>query len=343
MKPLEFELIKNNLLLELTDNQIAKELKTISKNFTTDRDKIKDYVLSKKMVSAYSCFYLPTNVPKFDFLMSMLPLEVKTKIENSSFLDFGTGPGTYLLAFMNYFQGSTSKIIGVDSSELMLEQAKKFVDSMFDEDQKVELLKKIPHGHSGGTLFFGNSLNEIGVTKASSIVKEVAPETILLIEPGTRESFSSIMEFRTNLLDKGFSINYPCPSASKKCPISEDKENWCHQILRMVHGPEVERFGQLASLDRKSMPMISYCFSRTQITSPTKATLFRFMRETKHSFEWQVCLEDEENLIIFEIPKRNMKKKEVKDFTNLSVGIKFEYEVLKVLKSDFWRVKIKGL
>lgn len=326
-----FDKISEKLLTPLSETQLINELKKISTNFTSKRDKIGQYVLSKEMVSAYACFYLPTNIPKFDFLMNQLPQEVRERIAELDFLDVGTGPGTYLVAHDQYFENG-KKLYGLDSSSLMLEQAEKLLGD------RAVFSSSLPTEFSGGVLFFGNSLNEMKSSKGLELVKKTNPEIVLLIEPGTKESFSEVSAFRKALLEKGFGVVYPCPEPQKSCPAKGDE--WCHQVLRTVHEPEVERLSQLISLDRKAMPMIAHCYVKKHESKNHRALFYRFMKETKHSFDWQVCLEGQDELVIFEIPKRGMKKKEIKEFASKSVGEAFVFEIEKELGGNRFRVSV---
>ena len=66
--------------------------------------------------------------------MNQLPVEVKEAIKRCDFIDIGTGPGTYLLSFLDFIQDNLAleqKVFGVDQSALMLEQAKKMMNGFF--------------------------------------------------------------------------------------------------------------------------------------------------------------------------------------------------------------------
>ena len=331
-KILNYEHIYQNLLTPLSETKLISELKEISKNFTINRDKIGEYVVSKEMVSAYTSFYLPTNIPKFYFLMNQLPEKIRQRIGELDFLDVGTGPGTYLVAHDQYFENG-KRLYGLDSSSLMLEQAKKLLGD------RVVLSSALPTDFSGGVLLFGNSLNEMKSSKGLELVKRTNPEIVLLIEPGTKESFFEVSAFRKVLLEQGYGVVYPCPEPQKACPAKGDE--WCHQVLRTVHDPDVERLSQLIALDRRAMPMVAHCYEKNHESSNHRALFYRFLKETKHSFDWQVCLEGQDELVIFEIPKRGMKKKEIKQFASKSVGEAFDYKIEKELGDDKFRVSIK--
>ena len=104
-----FEPIQKFLLNpDLSESDFKKLLVQISSNFTSRREKIEKYVLSPQMVSAYALFYIPTNYPKLFFLMNQLPIEAREAIKKCDFIDIGTGPGTYLLSFIDFIEDKPS-------------------------------------------------------------------------------------------------------------------------------------------------------------------------------------------------------------------------------------------
>ena len=57
--------IKNSLIYDFkSESELVKEIEKLSLNFTSKRERLNDYLTDRKMVSAYSCFYLLTNMPK---------------------------------------------------------------------------------------------------------------------------------------------------------------------------------------------------------------------------------------------------------------------------------------
>ena len=101
-----FSKLKNALLEpNISEHSIVKNLSLVSKGFTSDRKKITEYVMDRSMVSAYTLFYLPSNMPKLGFVFDMLSDELKADIKNSKVVDLGTGPGTFAFALDEYFDG----------------------------------------------------------------------------------------------------------------------------------------------------------------------------------------------------------------------------------------------
>ena len=87
---LSFEEIKPHLLISnITEPEVIKLVTEMSVKFTKKREQIADYVFEHRHVSAYASFYLPTNMPKLEFLLSKLPANILEDFKNRPFIDFG--------------------------------------------------------------------------------------------------------------------------------------------------------------------------------------------------------------------------------------------------------------
>ncbi|EQC49234.1 hypothetical protein M899_0703 [Bacteriovorax sp. BSW11_IV] len=330
----------------IKESELIKKLKLISQNFTSKREKIKEYVLDESLVSAYTAFYLPTNHPKLSFVLDSLSEELKSTLCEYDFYDIGSGPGTYSLAFLDYFnEAFKGEVHVVDSSELMLNQAKKVLDHYHPEN-RIHYSGIVVPSNKKKAFFFGNSLNEIGFESLKKMLEIHKPDLILFIEPGTSDFFKEAIKIRDYLIDKNFSALYPCMN-SGPCPVKKAIEagniEWCHQVIRMTHDPSIERLSQLIELDRKIMPMIAHVYGKEEMRhQKVQARLFRFLGETKFSFEWQVCFfqEGENKLAKFEIQKRSLSKSMQKSLKKESVGIGFNFEIDKQLGENHFRVKL---
>ena len=312
---LNLEELKPHLLIpNITEAEIVKYIKEMSVKFTSRRNQISDYVLEHRQVSAYASFYLPTNMPKLHFLLSKLSEEVLEDIKNRPFIDVGCGPGTFSLAYkMLMGVGAHVEMIGVDTSQIMLDQATKILNGFFPKD-KFQAVRKFSEKKSSSILFFGHSINEMGIERAQDQIMMIDPEYVMWIEPGTSEIFHDLKKLRTHLTEQ-YDVLYPCPT-SEACPNS-----WCHQVLRTSHQASVERLSQLVSLDRKVMPLVAHVYRRkTKLTiTDDRATVVRYLNETKFSFEYEVCFSENgknKNAVI-EIQKKHLSKDEEKHFKKL--------------------------
>ena len=314
---------------ELSEADCIKAIRSLSAGFTVSRDKMGKYGDDADLVSAYTLLYLPTNWPKLTYILSQLKPEVRADLENANFIDFGCGPGTYSLAWSE--QIKTKSITLVDYSKSMLKQAEKLLEQ-FRPEIEVNAQTVISQAPEGKTvLFFGHSINEIGVKESIKVVSRLDPDYVFFIEPGTSEFFQSAKEFRKTMIEKGMSIAYPCPSLGV-CP-----NDWCHQVWRGTHDSELERLCQLGHIDRRTQAMTAHLYSKKEVCD-TRATFVRFLTETKFSFEWESCTAGPE-LKKLQWQKKKFSKAEVKQMQKKSVGEKFEFEVEKELQDGVLRLK----
>jgi ribosomal protein RSM22 (predicted rRNA methylase) len=335
---LSIEQLKPHLLISnMTEPEIVKAIKDMSAKFTTKRDHITDYVLDHRQVSAYASFYLPTNIPKLHFLLDKLPEAILEDFQNRPFIDMGAGPGTFSLGYKMLMDvGAHVEIIAVDTAQIMLDQATKLMNGFFPSS-KFQAVRKFSEKKSNSILFFGHSINEMGIDKAQDQIMTIDPEYVMWIEPGTSEFFHDIKKLRHQLLES-YDVIYPCPG-NAGCP-----SDWCHQVLRTSHDSSVERLSQMVSLDRKILPMVGHVYKRKQkVVVENGPITIRFMNETKFSFEYEVCMQNEnlENRnVVIEIQKKQLSKIEEKAFKSANVGERINFEIEKLVQ-DKLRVKLK--
>ena len=342
---IEISTIWNLIDTKLTESELVKNLNELSMQFTVKRGELDRYTKDKKLVAAYSAFYLPTNMPKFTFLMDQLDPQTREQISQSHFWDFGSGPGTFSLAYLDYFSSADDlKVTLVDSSNLMLDQARLFLSSIFPK-RAVQYLSHLPREINGKkTLFFGHSFNEIGYQRAIEIIKQVDPDYLIMIEPGTKEVFSYINDLRIYMRNTGYTCLYPCLSLQGDCPMEMRDDDWCHGVMRIVHDKDLERLSQLIKKDRRNMPFISHVYQKGRLQCESnvgQARLVRFLNNSKFGFEFEVCMCQGSNLGITKIQvlKKDMSKELIKKMENISIGSKITFEVVKRFE-DFTRVKL---
>lgn len=311
------------------ESDLMKAIEEISRKFTTERAKIGDYLKDERLVSAYTAFYLATNIPKLASIMKWMPEEWKESVKGKPLIDLGAGPGTFSLAWRELF--GPGEFIQVENSEAMKKQARKLWDGNFPAQEMK---------HTGlvtdGVILFGHSANEMDAETVIQYIEKYSPTDILFIEPGTPEFFAKMLDIRSELIRSGWHVLYPCPEESE-CPMRKTSD-WCHQFIHVSHDPEVERLSQIMRLDRKLLPLTVQLFSRTEYQRPAER-LVRVLPETKFSFEWEVChnnkLED------YQVMKRGMEKATEKKVGNLLSGTPLETELDKDV-SGKKRVKLKN-
>lgn len=319
----------------LKDNELVRLIKEMSEKFTKKREHIEDYVLSDDFVSSYAALYLPTNIPKLNFVLNKLPNNILEDIFQRTFIDVGSGPGTYSLGMCLEKGEALKEIYCIDSSKSMLNQAKKMLEGFFPE-ANVKYQTSFTNQATESVLFFGHSINEMGIKEASRLIAKVNPEYIMWIEPGTSLLFPELLKLRTELA-QDYDVLYPCPSMLT-CP-----NDWCHQVLRTSHENSIERLSQMVSLDRKILPLVAHVYKRKkELSQPSQRSIItRFICETKFSFEYEVCsfLEGKNQILQIEIQKKNLSKELEKEFKNLNVGETIEFQIEKTIGQKH-RVKL---
>ncbi len=309
-----------------SEHELVKASEEISKKFTTERDSIGDYLNDPRLVSAYTAFYLTTNIPKFQGILPWLSDEFKEAIKNSTFIDLGAGPGTFSLAFAAWAQNLNSEIYQVETSKLMREQGRKLWDGLFQSKKLVQLeqVREIPKSF----VLFGHSANEMKTKKVLDYLQKINPDHILFIEPGTKEFFQEMLSIREELIKRNFHQLYPCPHESE-CPLRNQTDDWCHQYIHVQHSPDVERLSQLVRKDRRVLPLTVAAFSKT-IKNHNQKRVIRVYPENKFSYDWQVCAP--EKLDRYQVFKRGLSKNEQKILEKVSAGDAITTQDLKQLE-----------
>ncbi len=333
---LVYEDLKQALIQEnFSEAEALKYLKKLHELFTIKRSQLENYSEDKNLVSAYSLFYLPTNVQKFFHLLSQVSPELILKITEGTFIDYGTGPGTYLLGLLKFLEKrnlAPQKMIGVDLSSTMIMQAKKLLEYFYPNYKNYHLGKATPPISGFKTLLLGNMINEIDGDEVKQIISKISPDILMIIDLGTPALFKKILELRSFLKNEGFTGIFPCSSIDQ-CPLEKyslkdfETKGWCHSIWRGVHDSSIERLSQTIKLDRKFMPFLGHVYSRAHLANRYDGTFIRFLKETKISFYWEICTL-EHKIKKLELLKKNFNKEQLKKMKKISVGLKINFEVL---------------
>lgn len=316
-----------------SENDLIRAIDEISNKFTKERNKIGDYLKDPRLVAAYTAFYLLTNIPKLEEVLKWMPGAWMEELKNCDFIDLGAGPGTFSLAWKELGLAN-GDFYQVEQSELMRQQGlllwKGFHQEKLFQGAKWEWKNDRPK-----FLLFGHSANEMGSEEAIRYIEKINPEHILFIEPGTKDFFPEMLKIRTYLLNHQHTVLYPCPN-ELSCPM-QNKDDWCHQFIHIKQDSEIERISQMARKDRKLLPLTVHAYSRTFKGENPQERLVRVFPETKFSLEWEICHINQ--LERYQIMKRDLSSKEIKDLGAVLAGASLESELLKEL-DQYKRVKI---
>lgn len=319
-----------------SEADLIRAIEEISQKFTTNREKIGDYLKDSRLVSAYTVFYLLTNIPKLQEVSKWLPKDWLEELKICDFIDLGAGPGTFSFAWKE--MGGKGDFYQIELSTLMKEQGLKIWQGLYPEKlaqgSRYEWNSVKPK-----FLLFGHSANEMGPDVALDYIRKINPEHILFIEPGTKEFFPKMLLIREELLRTGFNTLYPCPTG-EACPMKNSTEDWCHQFILVKQDPEVERLSQMARKDRRLLPLTVHAFSRTFKRINPSERIVRVLPETKFSHEWEICRNNV--LEHYQIMKRDISKAESKSLGEVLAGEGIETELVKELERSK-RVKLLSL
>ena len=118
-----------------SEHDLIKSIEELSQKFTENRERIQDYLSNKRLVSAYTAFYLTTNMPKLAAVLGWMPEVWLELIKSSHMIDLGAGPGTFSLAFREWVGKQTLGISQIETSPLMREQAMKIWQGLYPEEE----------------------------------------------------------------------------------------------------------------------------------------------------------------------------------------------------------------
>lgn len=328
-----------------SESELIKHIEKLSQNFTSQRSNLGEYLNDEKLISAYTCFYLTTNYPKFSHVINHLQKHAED-FKDHEWVDIGCGPGTFLFAIKDFYAGALKKPLwGIESSKLMRQQAEAIEQGLYSHSKIsiVDSAKKIPRKKDKRIVLFSHSLNEMGNDNAMAYLKELNPDKVLIIEPGTKDFFKQYLSFRERLISLDFNCLYPCPS-NNLCPLS-DLNDWCHQYIKVKHDPEIERLTQLSTKNRKWLPLTIGLYAKDQFNKWQNhdARLIRTYPSTKFSFEWDVCrLSDNINQTQhFQLMKRHMSKQFLKQLDEILAGAQIKFELDKNLSDNKARITLR--
>lgn len=325
-----------HLLYQFSSEQdMLDAISEISKKFTTDRERISDYLQNDRLVSAYTLYYLLTNIPKFEGILKWLPADFVETLKTAHFIDVGAGPGTFSIAYKRWAQHS-GEVYQIESSPKMREQGRALWDGLFNSQELIQSTPKNLPGPS--VMFFGHSANEMGVETTLDYIRRINPDHIIFLEPGTKSFFAQMLDIRKSLLQKEWNQVYPCASPAP-CPM-ENSDNWCHQYLHHVHTAELERISQKMGINRRYMAMTVQVFSKNKEFQTAQSKIIQIRPATKFSYEWIICT-DENKLIPVQIMKRGMSKSQQKSMEELCAGELITYQLDKELEEGKLRIVLK--
>ncbi len=172
---------------------------------------------------AQVAYYLPLNFVRSQSVF----LEAQARnfpMKNAEFLDFGSGLGAGSLAWLQDIRGELFFVERSSEAQKIHQQ----ILSRFAPSVKAHWIsEKEIRTQKNRTALFSYSLTEL--ERLPNWVFDC--ESLVIIEPSTRDDGRLLLHRRQELLAKGFSLWAPCPH-QEGCPLLEDsKTDWCHDRI----------------------------------------------------------------------------------------------------------------
>jgi ribosomal protein RSM22 (predicted rRNA methylase) len=118
--------------------------------------------------------------------------------------------------------------------------------------------------HDGFDLIMaGNLINELNGHELSALADRITAQlnpagSIIILDPGTRQSFKNLLVFRDALLNRnGMHLTAPCLQAGI-CPLQNCAEAWCHEKLSWSPPPQVRMIDQRTGFTKHKGIKFSY-------------------------------------------------------------------------------------
>jgi ribosomal protein RSM22 (predicted rRNA methylase) len=312
-----------------SESDLIKAIEELSVKFTRERDAIQDYLSDERLTSAYTAFYLATNIPKFTAVMKWMPAEWINELKKSVLIDVGAGPGTFSIAFRQWLGSEAHQIIQLETSAMMRKQAELLWQGLFPDEKLLQFDRPMAHPSQELFMLFGHSANEMGVDEALRYIEYFNPQHILFIEPGTKDFFPKMLSIREKLIKHNYDVIFPCGHGAA-CPLNNSSTDWCHQFVQVKHDAELERLTQLVRKDRRNLPLTVHAFSQKK-TINMETRVIRVLPETKFSFEWEVCHHNQ--IQQWQIMKRGLDRKMLNSISSVLAGDAVQGKTVKVLEN----------
>lgn len=322
-----------------SESDLVKAIEQLSENFTLRREKIEQYLDDPRLVSAYTMFYLSTNIPKLAVVLDYIDKKF-IDFTDYEIIDIGSGPGTFVLGFLA--QLPHNRYVGIETSALMREQASKLTQHFYPAAnvKYIEHPKLVSSKKQKRLGLFSHSANEMEVSAVESYIKQLELDEVLFIEPGTKEFFQKSLQIRKILQQSSFQIAYPCPSQNP-CPLKG--EDWCHQFINVTLAPDLQRLCQLVKKDRSLLPLTIHYFVNTKLSDQSELKrVIRVYPPSKFAIEMEACQLEENSNKVYRLQQltRGLSKQEIKLLSQIKAGQKISFKPIKEIAPFFIRGEV---
>lgn len=280
---------------EVIENQnissLKKEFKDISNKYRGEKINSSSVISNDKQALSYIASRMgETSTIIYDVLCKLNNV-IKLEEQITSVLDLGCGTGSAFWALDNFV--SKLNITAVEKQESMVKFAKLLSQPLscnieyINQDVNSKIVKQLPSFSLVIESFMLNEMNLQDRIKTLDTMVEKSENYIILIEPGTPNSYEKMMQDRDYLLSKGINLVLPCPH-NKKCPIKDD---YCNFSVR-VNRTKTSRLVKDAKLGYEDEKYFYLIFSKQNNISAKGSVVLRKPVYRKSVVELKLCNQD---------------------------------------------------
>lgn len=263
---------------------VAKALLHVQRGLTGDRTLAGNgYMQDAASLGSYLLYYWPVSyVQNWCALWSVrtsLSLLLQSGKKSVSILDVGSGPAPASLALCDMLTDINPNIhidaSLIDYSEKALTLAKNLCERQLDhvsvKTKECNLEKDFEtDSEQYDIIIMSHALNELFNTHSAEsknlFVKKLASHLsekglLLVCEPALLQTSRSLICVRDSLIAEGYSVLAPCPKG-KTCPVLLENNHTCHAEIPWTAPEPVASLAQDAGLDRRSVKMTYFVFSK---------------------------------------------------------------------------------
>ncbi|KAB8030614.1 small ribosomal subunit Rsm22 family protein [Fluviispira multicolorata] len=218
-----------------SQSKLQKAYSELTQLYRNNRINIDNSLNSAEKRISYIAARMPATFGAISRVLEEIDHETKEKI--TSLLDLGAGPGTAAWAACEAFPNLTNVTLIEREVEMLLlgQRLAKENNILKNANWLANSMEKaIKEANNTDLIVASYSFNEIPKDKKSVFLKDLWEKTnhiLILVDPGSKESFSSLHEARSWFLSQNAHILAPC-SHTSTCPAFANND-WCHFSTRI--------------------------------------------------------------------------------------------------------------
>ena len=233
--PMELELLLEKEISNIPIQKLQQAYEKLSQNYRLNRQDIHLALNEEEQRISYLAARMPSTYETVFKVLS--EIYNYNSIQIHSVLDIGAGPGTASWACCEMFD-SIQDVTLIEYNLEMVLLGKKLSQNHPILKKANWITKDITENNlkinSADLVIASYSFNEINDKNKENILKLLYEKTnkyLVIIDPGTPDSFKSIHFARKWFIDNHINLLAPCPHANS-CP-AYASEDWCHFYTRV--------------------------------------------------------------------------------------------------------------